>query len=50
MLYGLKIDPKKIGDASIFRPWGWTGTLIVSERVKQAIEKEGLIGPKFIEV
>jgi hypothetical protein len=47
---GLKIDPEKVGDASIFRPWGWTGDLIVSERVKQAIEEEGLVRPKFIEV
>lgn len=49
-LYGLKIDPEKVGDASIFRPWGWTGALIVSERVKQAIEEEGLVRPKFTEV
>lgn len=47
---GMKVDPEKIGDASIFRPWGWQGTLIVSERVKQAIEDEGLLGPKFMEV
>jgi uncharacterized protein DUF1629 len=47
---GLKVDPEKIGDASIFLPWGWTLDLIVSERVKQAIEEEGLIRPKFTEV
>jgi hypothetical protein len=49
-LSGLKVDPEKIGDASIFRPWGWTGALIVSERVKRAIEEEGLSRPKFTEV
>ncbi|WP_051256757.1 imm11 family protein [Cystobacter fuscus] len=47
---GLKIDPTKVEDANIFRPWGWTVVLIVSERVKLAIEKEGLTGARFIEV
>ncbi|PTL77163.1 hypothetical protein DAT35_46480 [Vitiosangium sp. GDMCC 1.1324] len=47
---GLKVDPEKIGDASIFRPWGWPVALIVSERVKRAMEEEGLSGPAFIEV
>ncbi|MGZ3457947.1 MAG: AHH domain-containing protein [Archangium sp.] len=47
---GLRIDPTKVGDANIFRPWGWTVALIVSERVKLAMEKEGLTGAKFIEV
>ncbi|MFY0562375.1 imm11 family protein [Archangium lansingense] len=47
---GLKVDPEKIGATSIFRPWGWLVPLIVSERVKRAIEEEGLIGPRFIEV
>ena len=47
---GLKVDPEKIGGASIFRPWGWPVSLLVSERVKLAIEEEGLIGPRFIEV
>jgi len=47
---GLKVDPAKIGDANIFRPWGWLVVLIVSERVKQAMEEEGITGAKFIEV
>ncbi|HYO57575.1 imm11 family protein [Archangium sp.] len=47
---GLKVDPEKIGDANIFRPWGWKVVLIVSERVKQAMEAEGITGMKFIEV
>ncbi|MFY0577628.1 imm11 family protein [Cystobacter fuscus] len=47
---GLKIDPTKVEDANIFRPWGWTVVLIVSERVKLAMEKEGLTGARFIEV
>ncbi len=47
---GMKVDPKKIGDTHILRPWGWRGALIVSEHVKQALEQEGITGTKFIEV
>lgn len=47
---GLKVDPEKIGDSNVFRPWGWTVVLIVSERVKLAMESEGITGPRFIEV
>ncbi|WP_002625560.1 imm11 family protein [Cystobacter fuscus] len=47
---GLKIDPEKIGEAHIFRPWGWKVILIVSEHVKRALEEEGITGTKFIEV
>jgi hypothetical protein len=47
---GLKVDPAKIGDAHIFRPWGWLVVLIVSEHIKRALEQEGITGTKFIEV
>ncbi|HYO54267.1 imm11 family protein [Archangium sp.] len=47
---GLKVDPAKIGEAHIFRPWGWLVVLIVSEHVKRAMEEEGITGTKFIEV
>lgn len=47
---GLKIDTKKTGGANIFRPWGWQVALIVSERIKQAMEDEDIIGPRFVEV
>jgi hypothetical protein len=47
---GLKVDPEKIGDAHIFRPWGWKVVLIVSEHVKSAMEAEGITGAKFLEV
>ncbi len=46
----MRIDPAKVGDANIFRTWGWVVTLIVSERVKRAMEAEGITGAKFIEV
>ncbi len=47
---GMKIDPAKVREANIFRPWGWAVTLIVSERVKLAMEEEGITGTRFIEV
>jgi hypothetical protein len=47
---GLRIDSSKVGDARIFRTWGWDIALIVSEEIKQAIESEDLSGARFIEV
>ncbi|QRK13689.1 hypothetical protein JQX13_19210 [Archangium violaceum] len=47
---GLKVDPTKIGEAHIFRPWGWPVVLIVSEHLKRALEEEGITGIKFLEV
>ena len=47
---GLKVDPEKVGNANIFRTWGWLVVLIVSERVKSAMEEEGITGTSFIEV
>jgi hypothetical protein len=47
---GMRIDPTKVGDARIFRPWGWPVALIVSEDLKQAMEAEGITGTRFVEV
>jgi hypothetical protein len=47
---GLHIDPTKVGDARLFRPWGWPLALIVSEDLKQALEQEGITGTRFVEV
>ncbi|RYZ16703.1 MAG: hypothetical protein EOO70_03830 [Myxococcaceae bacterium] len=49
-VYGLRIDPTKVGDAKVFRPWGWTGVLIVSEDIKDALERSGATGMVFTEV
>jgi hypothetical protein len=49
-VHGLRIDSTKVGDARVFRPWGWTVALVVSEEIKQAMEKEAITGAKFIEV
>ncbi|PTL76798.1 hypothetical protein DAT35_48255 [Vitiosangium sp. GDMCC 1.1324] len=46
---GLKVDPARVDGANIFRPWGWTVALIVSERLKRAMEAEGITGTRFIE-
>jgi hypothetical protein len=47
---GLRIDPSQVGDAHIFRPWGWQVAIIVSERVKQALEEASVTGVRFTEV
>ncbi|WNG54081.1 hypothetical protein F0U59_04200 [Archangium gephyra] len=47
---GLRIDPTKVGDARIFRTWGWSQGLIVSEDLKQALEAERITGTRFVEV
>jgi hypothetical protein len=46
---GLRIDPTKVGDARIFRPWGWPVALVISEDLKQALEQEGITGTRFVE-
>ncbi|NVJ02417.1 hypothetical protein HV824_30460 [Myxococcus sp. AM009] len=47
---GLRIDPTQVGDARMFRTWGWTGALIVSEDLKVALERSGATGMKFTPV
>jgi hypothetical protein len=47
---GMRIDHSKVGDAKVFRTWGWTVALIVSEEIKEALERIGATGTKFKEV
>lgn len=47
---GMKVDPTKIGATHILRPWGWKGAIIVTERLKLAMESENITGTKFVEV
>ena len=47
---GMRIDPTKVGDAKVFRTWGWSIALIVSEDIKEALERAGVTGVKFTEV
>ncbi|WP_434384354.1 imm11 family protein [Melittangium boletus] len=44
---GMRIDPSKVGDAKVFRTWGWSVALIVSEELKAALERMGATGVKF---
>jgi hypothetical protein len=47
---GLRIDKTKVGGAKVFRTWGWSIALIVSEDIKDALERTGATGLKFTEV
>jgi hypothetical protein len=47
---GMRIDSSQVGDAHIFRPWGWRVVIIVSEQLKQVLEEEGITGPRFTKV
>jgi hypothetical protein len=47
---GLCIDPMKVDNARIFRPWGWKVALVISEDLKQAMEAEGITGTRFVAV
>jgi hypothetical protein len=46
----LRVDKAKVGEAQVFRTEGWPGTLLVSEKIKEALEAMGATGPKFQEV
>jgi hypothetical protein len=49
-VYGLRVDPAQVGDANVFRTWGWAITLAVSEEIKDALEGIGATGVKFEDV
>ena len=44
---GMRIDPTAVGEAKVFRPWGWNVALIVSEEIKHALERIGNLGVHF---
>lgn len=46
-VYRLVLNLEKIGDHDIFRPKGWEIALIVSEKVKLAMEEIGATGVEF---
>ncbi|MFP2957966.1 imm11 family protein [Myxococcus sp. 1LA] len=46
----LRIDATKVGEAKVFRTEGWTQALIVSEDIKQALERMRATGAKFTQV
>jgi hypothetical protein len=47
---GMRIDPTQVGDARVFRTRGYDIALIVSEDIKQALERAKTTGAKFTEV
>lgn len=49
-VYGMRIAPSKVGDAKVYRTWGWTVALVVSEEIKVALDRIGATGAKFKEV
>ncbi|AKQ63651.1 hypothetical protein A176_000563 [Myxococcus hansupus] len=46
----LRIDTTKVGGAKVFRTEGWTQALIVSDDLKQALERARATGVKFTAV
>ncbi|WNZ64896.1 hypothetical protein QEG98_15335 [Myxococcus sp. MxC21-1] len=47
---GLRIDKSKVGDARVFRLWGYDIPIIVDEEIRDALEANGIFGGKFEEV
>lgn len=50
LVRGLRIAPTRTAGADIFRPKGWSSVLLVSERLKQALEDHQVEGIHFTEV
>ncbi|MDC0710904.1 hypothetical protein POL68_20695 [Stigmatella sp. ncwal1] len=46
----MRIDKAKVGGAKVFRPEGWSGTLLVAGEIKDALEGMGTTGTRFEEV
>ena len=47
---GLRIDTSKVGDARVFRLWGYHVSIIVDGELKEALERVGIVGGRFDEV
>jgi len=50
LVTGMRINPARVGEAQVFRTWGWDTVIVVSEHIKEALERLGATGPKFTEV
>jgi hypothetical protein len=50
LVRGLRINPAQVREADIFRPRGWSSVLLVSERLKQALEDRQVDGIRFTAV
>jgi hypothetical protein len=49
-VWGMRIDASQVGDAKVFRTWGWPIALIVREEIRDALERMGATGTEFEEV
>lgn len=49
-VYGMRIDPAKVGDAKVFRTWGWSIALVVSEELQRALAQVKATGVKLTPV
>ncbi|QSQ24208.1 hypothetical protein JY651_04350 [Pyxidicoccus parkwayensis] len=47
---GMRIDKARVGEPKVFRPWGWAIVIVVTENIKEALERTGATGLKFTEV
>ncbi|MFY0565287.1 imm11 family protein [Archangium lansingense] len=47
---GMRIEPSLSEGAHLFRPWGWPVALVVSEDIKNALERVGTTGTRFEDV
>lgn len=43
----MRIDPSRVGGARVFRAQGWSGPLLVSSEIKEALERADITGVKF---
>jgi hypothetical protein len=50
IMYELRIDKARAGSAKVFRCEGWTGPLIISEEIRDALARMGATGTRFEEV
>lgn len=50
IMYELRIDKAQVGSAQVFRCADWEGPLIISEELKNGLERLGATGTRFEEV
>ncbi len=47
---GMRIDASKVGGVKVFRTWGWSVALVISEEIKAGLERMGATGTAFKEL
>lgn len=47
---GLRINKSAVREARVFRLWGYLLPIIVDETLKDALERTGMVGGRFVEV